>query len=485
MKYLLGINDEEGPSILGPSRILAMAESINEMTSGEGTTEIRIDSSWYGDVGWGNNKIRNTADYRDCNVFIVRRLGDRNAFKNINQIDEVTLRETVRFVEESARMSRRGRASHRRMNADPQRLNTVAANELPPSTWSEATASISLKQRVDAAASLVTRCESRKVLSSGFLEWRSHETMGFVFGTFDHSSGPNNFNHPPLDYIQHTQAQCSLTAFTAGGDRLGWAGLSSYDWNLIDPNVLAEHAIERCLSTVVKGRLEPGKYTVVLEPQATATLATSLFNSLDRVKAETGGNPFAYAPDRQLGVWRTRLGMKVVDDRVSISHDPNDPAMRVLPVAGLSDVTWIEKGVLKNLAYNEWYAQTLLGETDFYPYRPSFRIDGGSASLEDIISSTEDGLLISRLSTPLVLDGVSLLSTGFTRDGVWHIKNGQIMSYYHNMRFTDSPLTSFNALQEIGAAKSVFMPSTSILMPVMAPPIRVSRFSLTASAPVL
>jgi predicted Zn-dependent protease len=81
-----------------------------------------------------------------------------------------------------------------------------------------------------------------------------------------------------------------------------------------------------------------------------------------------------------------------------------------------------------------------------------------------------------------MLDAATLLVTGYTAGGVWHIKDGRITNAINNMRFTDSPLYAFNDVEQIGSAVPVFMPSIETLCPIVVPSIKVKGFALTASS---
>jgi predicted Zn-dependent protease len=210
-----------------------------------------------------------------------------------------------------------------------------------------------------------------------------------------------------------------------------------------------------------------------------------IVNSLDRVTAERGASAYAYQPDQQLNVWRTRLGMKIVDERITIRHDPLDPMLGVLPMRGLRPVVWIEQGKLMNLAYSQAYAQQVLGEDVANLIRPSYRMEGGTTPVEEMIQTTKHGVLITRLSDFIVLKRTELLVTGQTHGGVWEIRDGRVLRAVHNMRFTDSPLLAFNTIDAVGPAVPVFAPSTDKLTPLVVPPIKVSSFALTASSPSL
>jgi predicted Zn-dependent protease len=229
--------------------------------------------------------------------------------------------------------------------------------------------------------------------------------------------------------------------------------------------------------------IEPGRYPAILDPQAVYGFVSILLNSFDRMTAEQGRGPFVQAPDQQLQLWRTKLGMKVVDERVTISHDPMDPKLGTLPMPGMRPVTWIEKGVLSNLAYSHQYAvQTLQQDVANLP-RSSFLMEGGETSMDEMIAATTNGVLVTRLGDVQILDLGSLLVMGQVRGGLWQIENGRVTRALTPMRFTDSPLLVLNAIEQIGPSVPVYSPSMGNLGQISVPALKVRELSLTAQAP--
>lgn len=490
------MNLDERSALLGKDGMTRIANEVHRMTSGGGRTDVQIVSSWRSDIRWGRNTVSVAEDHQDYIVLILRRINGAVAFKHTNQISLSALQETVRFVEASARAGE-PRIVRPALSPQLERLDV-------PSTpvWSEHTVGIPVNERARIAAALIARGTARDVMSSGYLEWRCRESMAFRFGTADGPASAIGDDSSPLDtqddtaadflaagdlsdYIRHTQAQCSMTAFHKSGIGTGWAGLASFDWNAIPYETLATRAIEKCLAFTNPGVLEPGRYTAILEPQAVSTLVTLMVNALDRTAAERGRSAYSFRPDPQLRLWRTRLGMKMVDDRITIRHDPMDSMLGVLPVPGLRPVTWIEQGKLVSLSYNQAYAQRMLKETDANYSRPSYRMEGGTTSVEQMIQSTKHGVLITRLSEVIQLKPTELLVTGQTQDGMWEIKDGRLLRAVHNMRFTDSPLLALNAVESLGPAVPVFSPLPDRLMPIVVPSLKVNGFALTASLPSL
>jgi predicted Zn-dependent protease len=232
--------------------------------------------------------------------------------------------------------------------------------------------------------------------------------------------------------------------------------------------------------------IEPGRYTVLLEPQAVADLMEMLWSAFSRDLAEdrNGANPFWLAHDNALQIERSKLGLKVVDERITISHDPADPQLGILPAPGMHPVTWIDHGVLTNLAYAREYALGQLNRNDPVRGMDGYRMSGGETSLDEMIRTTRRGLLVTRFYDVRKLDDISLLSTGLTRDGLWLIENGQVSKAVRNLRFTESPLFVLNSIEQLGPPERVFRPTgdpSAILTPAIVPPIKARDFSFTST----
>lgn len=161
---------------------------------------------------------------------------------------------------------------------------------------------------------------------------------------------------------------------------------------------------------------------------------------------------------------RSKLGTKIVDECVTIFHSVKDPELGVIPVSGVRDITLIENGVLKEL-YSERHLN--LNESNVNEpnlFRRNYRMKGGTSTIEDMIATTQRGFLITRLSNPNLVDRMSVLSTGVTRDGLWLIEDGKVTKAVRNFRFTESPIFALNNLEELGQAERVFHPHSGVPM---------------------
>jgi predicted Zn-dependent protease len=277
-------------------------------------------------------------------------------------------------------------------------------------------------------------------------------------------------------YYPFTSAQYSVTVRDPAAGGSGWAGVDWNDWSRIDTHALSTTALDKCLSSRNPVAVEPGRYTVILEPQAVCDLCWQLFGPyLDRETAEGGSGPFASAKPHM-----SKLGERVIDERISVSADPMDPDLGFVPFDSFGNVyhavIWIDHGVLKELAYYRPYGIKQLGKNSGLPNSGAFRMSGGSTTIDDMIASTKRGLRVTRFTDIHTVDSKSFLCTGYTRDGTWLIENGKISKPVKNFRFLDSPMFMLNSVEALGVPQRVFHPRA----PVVVPPIKVREFNFSA-----
>ena len=466
--------------LAGDARILSaqdcetIAKRVFAFASGPGETSVDLTSWWNGELRWARNRTMLASDRRDIRVEIWRDVGNGRGNVSTNQLDDVSLEAAVHAAERSAVLApiiRRPTPTQPPL-PNPDRPKTAI--------WSDATYAVTPEARGEAARALIAPAEARGMQSAGYLEMRagsrarlSSMRMGTIPAPWD------------IPYAAWTQAQCSMTVRDKEGTGSGWAGLSSYDWARIDAPALAARALEKCVASRHPVTLEPGRYTVILEPQAVCDMIEILARAMAREGAESGMGPWVLAHDDVLGLWRSKLGLKVLDERITITHDPADPQLGIFPEPWLEPVTWFDKGVLTNLVFDRGYA---LGQLNVNAPRrglTGYRMSGGQTSVEEMISTTTRGLLVSHFSGIRVLDSASLLSTGLTRDGLWLIEHGQISKAVKNFRFTESPLFVLNSIEQMGVPVPVFRPVKNPyetgLTPAIVPPIKSRDFSFTST----
>ena len=462
--------------ILSKDECSAIVRRVIDFAKGGGETRVRLMSWWNGELRWARNRVSLASDRRDIRMDVRRTVGLGRGSVSTNQIDDESLESAVRAAERAAVLS----PSTVRL---PPGLPPIPHAKRPTTAiWSDATYAATPETRGEVALGLIEPAEAKGMLSAGYLEMRA---SSLVQVSSDRLTDP----YGPLDtpYVTWTQMQCSMTVRDRQGSGSGWAGLSGYDWGKVDAPALAARALEKCEASRNPVALEPGRYTVILEPQAVADLMELVVPTMGREFAEMGRGPWALAQDDVLRLWRTKLGLKVLDERITISHDPADPQLGILPEPWMQPVTWFDKGVLTDLSYDRKYALEKLNVNAALRGMAGYRMSGGTTSIEEMIATTQRGLLVTRFSNSRVLDGTSLLATGLTRDGLWLIERGKITKAVKNFRFTESPLFVLNAIEQLGVPVPVFRPVKNPyegfepLTPAIVPPLKARDFSFTST----
>jgi predicted Zn-dependent protease len=462
--------------ILSEQDCETLAKRVFALANGPGQTYVKVMSWWNGELRWARNRTSLASDRRDIRVDIVRDVGVGRGQVTTNQTDDVSLESAVRAAERTAVLAPIVRRS------PPVHPPLPKLDRPKTAIWSDATYAVTPEARGEVARALIEPAEAKGMYSAGYLEMRAGSLA--MLSSKRIGSAPAPWDIP---YAAWTQAQCSMTVRDKEGSGSGWAGLSSYDWAKIDGSALGARALEKCIASQHPVALEPGRYTVILEPQAVAEMIAIIETSMYREIPELGQGPWVLGQDDVLGLWRSKLGLKVLDERITISHDPADPMLGILPDLWMEPVTWFNKGVLTNLAFDRDYALEKLNVNAARRGLTGYRMSGGPTSVEEMISTTTRGLLVSHFSNIRVLDDKSLLSTGLTRDGLWLIEHGKISKAVKNLRFTESPLFALNSIDQMGEPVPVFRPVKSPyeterpLMPAIVPPIKSRDFSFTST----
>ncbi len=436
----------------------------------ETNTRVVIEGWWNAELQWARNRVSLAGDRRDVVISVTRSVGGNTGEVSTNQYDDVSLEAAVRAAERAAVISPKHKIEQMPLEAPVLPSPTVKI-------WSDSTANVTNEQRANIAKQLTTLSEDKGFMSAGYLEMRAGEVASF---------GSAWQRPDAITYEAYTQAQCSATVRHPKGVGSGWAGLSSYDWSSIDGMALVQRAVEKCEASLNPVGIEPGRYTTILEPQAASAMCDILVSSLQgRAGEESRVGTWALEYDESLNLYRTKLGLKIVDERISISHDPQHSELGVLPTPGLAPIEWIKNGVLNTLSYGREYALRSLVDNEGQLSRPAYAVKGEDTSMDEMIASTKRGLIVTRFWGLSLLNQVSLLCSGVTRDGLWLVENGKITKAVKNFRFTESPLFMFNQVVQIGPAVRVFRPVTNPysteLTPAMVPALKVNDFSFTST----
>jgi predicted Zn-dependent protease len=289
-------------------------------------------------------------------------------------------------------------------------------------------------------------------------------------------------------YYQVAEASFILTCRTPDATGSGWAGTTGIkDASTIDAEALTRVASDKALKSRNAKALEPGRYTVILEPRANArflSLMTGLFN------AQSAESRFGrtYFTGKEPGT--TKIGEKVFSEAITLRSDIGNPILRQTPIGvdGLAarPITWVEKGVLKQLAYSRQYAKRQNKPVTPTTINQSLVMEGTNTSIEEMIKTTKRGLLVTFFWYIRGVDQETLLNTGMTRDGLFLIENGEIAGPVQNFRWNMSPIVGYNNVTAIGkpvpmhTGESYDGGGTALV-----PPVRIEDFLMTSVSPAV
>jgi len=288
-------------------------------------------------------------------------------------------------------------------------------------------------------------------------------------------------------YYQAAEAGFILTCRTTAGDGSGWSGITgAKDVSQIDATHLTEVAADKAVKSVKPRAIEPGRYTVILEPRANArflSLMMGLFN------ARTAEGPVGnYFSGKQPGT--TKVGEKLFSDAITIKSDVGNSILRQTPIGtdgmAAKPVTWIEKGVLKSLFYDRTWAKRQNKDASATSTNMSLVMEGSDTTMEQMIKSTKRGLIVTFFWYIRPVDQPTLLNTGMTRDGLFLIENGEVVGPVQNFRWNMSPLVGYSNVTAVGqpvpihTGESYDGPGTALV-----PPIRIDDFYMTSVSPAV
>jgi predicted Zn-dependent protease len=333
----------------------------------------------------------------------------------------------------------------------------------PTANYAEATRRATPDQLAAAIAPVLQEAEAKKLQSSGFLQAETE------FSSFATSKGL-------FIYDLGTDVLQTITARTPDGTGSGWAGTTHVDFTKLDVAGLGSVAIDKAIRSQQPMALEPGKYTVILEPSAVSDLVGILIgDEFDQRSADEGRN---FATKKGGG---SLVGEKIFGENVTVYSDPADA---IVPGSVFSDdglptqrTMWIENGVLRNLQCGRFWAQKSGRAPVASP--TTLGMAGGTTSVADMIRQTRRGLLFTRFWYIREVDPQTVLLTGLTRDGVFLIEHGAIVRPVHNFRFNESPVAMLNNVRAIGPAMRTYGEEGAGI-PVCMPPLLVDEFTLSS-----
>jgi predicted Zn-dependent protease len=409
------LNQEEAKRIVDRVMGFSKAEECRVVIRGTRTGNIR----------YAQNSVSTAGLVENTELTVSVAFGKRQGTSTINEFDDKSLEKAVRRAEDVARLA----------PENPEFMPAVGKQQFRPSnTFARDTAAIDPEFRAEVAAHSIVAGRKNKLVTAGFfVDTTGFETIANSNGVFGHQ--------------EFTNLNFTCTARTEDGRGSGWVTRGANDVKRFDARQASEVAIEKALRSVDAKALEPGRYTVILEPAATSDLLARMFGAFDARQADEGRS---FLSKKGGG---NRLGEKLFDEKVNVWTDPWDKDVPVRPWDSESMLPRERTDIIKDgrivaLEYSRYWAQKKNAQA-----RGRFGniiMAGGDKSLEELIASTKKGIVVTRTWYIRSVDPQSLLLTGLTRDGTFYVENGKIKHPVKNFRFNESPVSMLNNLDELG-----------------------------------
>jgi predicted Zn-dependent protease len=424
---------------------------------------------------FANNTIHQNVEEENSIVSIRTNFAGRTARATANQFDDESLRRAVTASESLARVQAPDPDLLPMPTAEEAGGGTVEVPVAPPSRFFEQTAAITPADRAEVVKGIVSVASKHKLTTAG------------IYSTSESAEGIFN-SRGLVDWHQQTLAEISITMLA--DDSSGWQKLNSPDVRNLDPRWLAETAARKAVESAHPREIAPGKYTVILEPAAVLDIVGFMFWDYSGV-----------AILDQRSFLNDRIGTKLFGENINICDDAAHPLQAGSPFDGegmrRQRVPLVENGVVKRVVYargtarkmkkSEYAAKVgpieptghgfpLPNEMGEMPINVVFDAPENPQTVEQMIASTERGVLVTRLWYIREVDPYEKIVTGMTRDGTFLVENGKIQCGLRNFRFNQSLISMLSNVEAMSApVRAAGEESFDMVVPAM----KVREFNFT------
>jgi len=307
---------------------------------------------------------------------------------------------------------------------------------------------------------------------------QGQSTSGFISTDFDtlavgNSLGARTFHRWTTAGVMAIMTEGSASGFAA------WDGTTLRDAPVGE---VAARASGICRSARDAQPVEPGRYTVILEPAAVAELLTML------AVMGLGATPYQEGRSFMSG----KVGEQLVGENITLRDDTYHAGMITLPFdfEGVPRrvVPFFEHGVAKGVVYDSLTAHkagglqqstghALPAPNPYGPLPMHLVLAPGGHARDRMIREVERGILVTRFHYVNIVHPKETIITGMTRDGTFLIENGAITRPVKNLRFTQNIL---EALRRVSALENVQRLVNNEGIFCLVPAIRIEGFSFTS-----
>jgi predicted Zn-dependent protease len=434
--------------------------------------EVLFTGSHFALTRFANNTIHQNVEEENWLASIRTNFGGRTARATANQFDDESLKWAVEASESLARVQ----------EPDPDLLPMPDAREDPDADknvratqFFEQTAGIAPGERASVVGEIVGVAARHKLTTAGI--YSTSESLEGIFN----SRGLARW---------HTQTLAEVSITMLAEDSSGWQKLNSPDVRNLDPVQLAETAARKAVESAHPREIPPGKYTVVLEPAAALDIVGFMFWDYSGM-----------AILDQRSFLNDRIGTKLFGENITIWDDARHPLQAGSPFDGegvrRGRVQMVEHGVVKRVVYargtaakmkKSEYANKvgpieptghgfpLPNEMGEMPLNIVFGASENPESVDQMVASTERGILVTRLWYIREVDPYEKIVTGMTRDGTFLIENGKVQCGLRNFRFNQSLIAMLSNVEAMGVpVRACGEESFDMVVPAM----KVKEFNFT------
>jgi PmbA protein len=395
---------------------------------------------------FANNVIHQNVAEENYVISVRAVFGGRTARSTTNKLDDESLKRVVQSSERLAKVQ----------HPDPDLLPVPDSSDasatgregLPTRHFAE-TAAVTPQQRAETVKKIVSVADKHKLTTAGIVS--TSESIEAVFN----SRGLNDW-HP------QTSSEISITMLAP--DSSGWQKANSPNVAKLDGSALAEVAAQKAFQSASPREIPAGKYTVILEPAAVLDIVGFMF-------FDFGGLSIL----DQRSFLNNRVGTKLFGENINIWDDVAHPLQSGVPFDGegvrRQKVQLVENGVIKRLVYARATAEKmkrsehkdkvgpiaptghgfpLPNEMGEAPMNIVFGEAPKPSSVDQMISSTERGVLVTRLWYIREVDPYEKILTGMTRDGTFYLEDGEIRHGLRNFRFNQSLIQMLSNVEAMG-----------------------------------
>ena len=424
---------------------------------------------------FANNTIHQNVAEENYTISVRTAFDGRTARATTNKFDDESLRRVVTASESLAKVQHR----------DPDLLPMPDAGEAAagaakkarqiPSRYFAGTAAITPELRADGVERIVGIARKHDLTTAGIFS--NSESVEGIFNSRRLS-----------DWYTQTAADISVTMLAA--DSSGWQKANSPDVANLNPSNLAEIAAKKALDSAHPRQISAGKYTVILEPAAVLDVVGFMF-------WDFGG----IAILDQRSFLTDRIGTKLFGENINIWDDVAHPLQSGAPFDGegmrRQTLPLVENGAVKRVVYARSTAETmkrsehsdkvgpieatghgfpLPNEMGEMPLNIVFAPPQNPQTVEQMVASTERGVLVTRLWYIREVEPYEKILTGMTRDGTFLIEDGRIEGGIRNFRFNESLV---HMLSNVQAMSTPVRSSGEETFDMVAPAMKVGEFNFT------